>query len=44
VDLAKWASWLAAGGYTNKAGWAKIAEAARAQVRAAAGLALSAGS
>ncbi len=32
VDLAKWSSWLAAAGYTNKAGWRKIAEAARAQV------------
>lgn len=25
LDLPKWASWLATGGYTDKAGWKKIA-------------------
>lgn len=34
LDLAQWSAWLAAGGYTSQAGWAKIAEAAREQVGA----------
>lgn len=32
IDVPKWAAWLAANGYTNKAGWDKLMEGIRASV------------
>lgn len=29
IDVPKWAAWLAANGYTNKAGWDKLMEGIR---------------